>query len=1117
MVVSNMYINALNVELGVSSSSANTITARAPGIVTGTNKNDIIYGMAGSAMSGGLGDDKYYVYSSNFTINEAAGEGIDTLYSAISGTTILPANVENLFLTGTWSTRAIGNAQDNVIAAGTSWAYLDGGAGNDVLIGGSSADTFQIKAGNGSDTIEQFTHGKDIIRIDGYGIGSFASLIANASQVGNDVRIALPNGESLIIRNVGLDTLSAVDFRLADNGVRAQLSGTGDLALSGGTASYSNGLWTVKDNVWNGGTLLDGSDFTIGASVHSANPVAGTVFTWSFPTLPGQPGGGLPVLAYPEVALTSSKVFPIQIGALDGLKVNYDVTLGGDTSGYNASFDIWLKNGTGSGSAITNEVMIWTHQGNLGGAGEPVGTFLDGGFAATIYYNAATHYTSVIANSDTTVGQIDIAKVLMALKNLGIISDSEYLSEIDFGAEVVSGTGSLAINALSYEVTSHGADGTAQTRTVSGTDVITGAPGDTNALSAKSAVAGGSAQIGGTVADDKIIGTAADETLLGYAGNDRLDGGGGHDTLVGGAGNDTYIVHSASDIVVEQAGEGTDIVLSDVSYALTDNVENLTLAGAAALNGTGNALDNVITGNALDNVLDGGAGADTLIGGMGNDTYIVDNANDRVIEAVGGGNDTVITSVSYILRAGQEIETLRTADAAGTTAIHLTGNEFANTIIGNAGDNVIDGGAGADTMSGGAGNDRYYVDNAADKVIEAAGQGTDTVVASVSYALAAGQEIETLQTDNATGTSAINLTGNEFANYIAGNAGDNILDGGAGNDVLVGNGGTDTLIGGAGNDTLYVDSASDRVIEAVGGGTDTVIASVSYALTAGSEIETLRTINAADTAAINLTGNEFANTIIGNAGDNVLDGGAGDDYLEGGAGNDTLLGGAGNDILNGGTGADTMSGGAGNDKYYVDNAADRVIEAAGQGTDTVVASVSYALAAGSEIETLQTDNATGTGAINLTGNEFANYIAGNAGDNVLDGGAGDDILSGGAGNDILIGGAGKDILTGGAGNDTFRFAPGDFGQGSVWDSDRITDFSQGDLIDLKLLASQITGGGGFSFIGNGSFSHTAGEIEAFDNNGNTIIAGDLNGDGVVDFSIRLDGHHTLTKADFVFA
>ncbi|MER9131607.1 calcium-binding protein [Mesorhizobium sp. M0768] len=269
-----------------------------------------------------------------------------------------------------------------------------------------------------------------------------------------------------------------------------------------------------------------------------------------------------------------------------------------------------------------------------------------------------------------------------------------------------------------------------------------------------------------------------------------------------------------------------------------------------------------------------------MTGYGGNDTYYVDNAGDRVYEAVGGGNDKVLASVSHALLAGSQIELLATTNASGTTAINLTGNEFAQSIQGNAGANIINGGGGADTMTGYGGNDTYYVDNAGDRVYEAVGGGNDKVLASVSHALLAGSQIELLATSNPSGTTAINLTGNEFAQSIQGNAGANIINGG---------GGADTMTGYGGNDTYYVDNAGDRVYEAVGGGNDKVLASVSHALLAGSQIELLATTNASGTSAINLTGNAFAQTIQGNAGANVINGGGGADILTGNGGNDAFV------------------------------------------------------------------------------------------------------------------------------------------------------------------------------------------------------------------------------------
>ncbi len=201
--------------------------------------------------------------------------------------------------------------------------------------------------------------------------------------------------------------------------------------------------------------------------------------------------------------------------------------------------------------------------------------------------------------------------------------------------------------------------------------------------------------------NDILIGSSYNDYLIGYAGDDLLDGGLGADTMVGGFGNDTYVVDNVGDVVIEQLRGNTDLVNSSISYSLTANVENLTLTGSGAINGTGNDLANVITGNAGNNVLDGGLGADTLVGGLGNDTYVVDNVGDVVTELAAQGHDLVRTSVNYTLSANVDDITL-----TGNLAINATGNDLANIITGNDANNVLIGGAGDDLLIGLYGNDQ---------------------------------------------------------------------------------------------------------------------------------------------------------------------------------------------------------------------------------------------------------------------------------------------------------------------------------------------------------------------------------------------------------------------------
>lgn len=163
----------------------------------------------------------------------------------------------------------------------------------------------------------------------------------------------------------------------------------------------------------------------------------------------------------------------------------------------------------------------------------------------------------------------------------------------------------------------------------------------------------------------------------------------------------------------------------------------------------------------------------------------------------------------------------------------------------------------------------------------------------------------------------------------------------------------------------------------------------------------------------------------------------GNDVVRSLGGNDVVDGGAGNDSLNGGLGADTLRGGTGNDLFYVDNSGDKIIEAAGQGTDVAYTSVNYTLAAGQHVESLAASSPAGTASLALSGNSLAQRITGNNGGNTINGAGGNDILIGLGGNDVLVGGLGVDTLAGGAGNDSFLFnAPL-----STANRDIITDFA----------------------------------------------------------------------------
>lgn len=394
-------------------------------------------------------------------------------------------------------------------------------------------------------------------------------------------------------------------------------------------------------------------------------------------------------------------------------------------------------------------------------------------------------------------------------------------------------------------------------------------------------------------------GTSADELFVGSASDDVLNGAGGHDHLKGVGGDDMLTGSSGSDIL--DGGAGTDTVgFASSSAGVIVDLAAGTSSGKGLGNDTlidienviGSKGDDDISGDDGPNRIDGGPGADRMAGRDGDDVYVVDNLGDQVVELADQGTDSVETALAAFT-LGAFVENLT---HTGTGGFAGTGNAQDNVILGSAGDDILDGRAGADHMEGGDGSDRYFVDQAGDIIVDGGITGIDRVDSTVSFTM--GADIENLLLRgaghaNGTGNTLDNvMTGNGAANRLEGGDGSDRLSGLDGDDTLRGGDGADRLAGGAGADRMYgglgddiyiVDSASDTVSEAGGGGIDQVRASVGFTL--GSGVEDLILIT--DTAA-NGTGNSLANTITGGAGANILTGLGGDDMLRGGGGDDTF-------------------------------------------------------------------------------------------------------------------------------------------------------------------------------------------------------------------------------------
>ncbi len=512
-------------------------------------------------------------------------------------------------------------------------------------------------------------------------------------------------------------------------------------------------------------------------------------------------------------------------------------------------------------------------------------------------------------------------------------------------------------------------------------------------------------KLSGFGGDDSLSGDKGDDTLAGGDDADTLDGGAGIDMMTGGAGSDLYRIDLAGDIIGPGADDGIDTVESKIAFTLGAEQERLTLLGTAAINGTGNDGDNIITGNIAANILSGGSNGetDTLIGGGGNDTYLVDASNDKVTEADKGGTDLVKSLQTFTLSDDGFVENLTLLGAGN---IDGTGNGLANVITGNAGNNKLSGSDGNDTLTGGDGNDTlgggigndvmtggndddiYEVDGTADRVTESSAVGgRDKVESAIAYTL--GANVEDLKL---TSGAAVNGTGNALDNLLVGGDGANKLDGKVG---------ADTMRGEIGDDIYVIDNLKDVADETGGDGSDTIQIATALDLMTPTIaiIGAIENVTLTGTAAIGAAGDAGANHLTGNSGANALSGRGGADTLDG-------LG-----------GADIMNGGTGNDTYVIDNAKDVVQELAGDAADLIKASIAIDLAAYAEIEDV---TLIGAGALKATGDEQKNRLTGNVGANLLSGNDGADTLVGDAGNDTLDGGTGTDSLAGGLGNDTYK-------------------------------------------------------------------------------------------------
>ena len=952
--------------------------------------------------------------------------------------------IGNLTLTGQGAldetiTGATGN---DVLSGGDGTDVLNGLDGTDTLTGGAGNDT--LNGGNGADQATYAGNAADytvVYELDGDGnIIGFLAVTDNNAGDGDEGADTLTSVETLVFGAVVLNANQPVHLFTGATltGTFATIQAAIDAAVDGDTIRAAAGTYTENLNVNKDVTIIGANDGVAGDGTRGAETIIDgqVVIAADGVTIDGVSiiGDGAGVIGTTAVVvsggadnfslvnsiLDGTGDLAIFVGAVTGLDIGHNLLHG---------YAIGMHISTGNTAGSVHDNLF---QGDDAGFGVGMGNGI----------NSETSHVTIHDNifDGIYAGSLNLSPLGPDPVDIETYVYDNFFSDSGFERPI-----QLHPTALSTHII-----GTDEHEAFF--DVNQGLPGEL-AASLEFHGRGGDDHANGNSLADELYGDEGNDQLFGFGGDDLLTGGDGNDLIDGEGGIDTAEFADSAlayiDTVIGwlvNSSEGNDF-LQRTEIAVDGIGQRNLLVGGTAFGGIQAALDAAV---ADDNV--------RLAAGSYSGVFNYDVTGLEVLAQTGA-----LLNATF---APAGTEGIRVVAAGGADTVttgagddSLFGNGGVDHLNGGGGNDGLDGGTGNDVLDGGAGNDTFFVDAAADQVLEATGGGTDIVYASTTYQLAAGQEVEILSTISNGGLAALNLIGNELSQIIYGNAGANIIDGGGGADVLIGLGG---------NDVYYVD-ADDVVIEDAAGGTDVVYTAVSYTLTAGQEVEILSTTSNAGTGAIDLTGNELANTLYGNDGVNVLTGGGGTDVLVG-------LG--------------------GNDVYYVD-ADDYVGEGAGGGTDIVYTGVSYTLAAGQEVEILSTTSNAGTGAIDLTGNELANTLYGNDGANLLDGGAG------------------ADVLVGLGGNDTFAFTTA-LGGGNV---DVIGDFQTGDTIALD--DAVFAGIGGLGALGAGVFVTGTGAGDADDRiiynsaTGQLFYDADGNGAGAqVQFASVSPGL-TLAASDFV--
>ncbi|WP_395676476.1 hypothetical protein [Inquilinus sp.] len=962
----------------------------------------------------------------------------------------------------------------DVISAGGGNDVVAGGRGDDLALLGAGDDEFNWSPGDGSDVVEGQA-GTDTLDFAG----------ANISE---NIDISANGGRARFTRDVAnivmdLNDVERIEFHA--------LGGADRVTVNDMTGTDVTRVTVDLEGVLNGG-VGDGQADVVTLNGSAASETVVVVLSGTAVV-----AVGLAAQALVDHAETTDRLVINSLGGNDridarslaaaAIGLTFDGGTGNDTLLGGAGGDTLLGGdgndivvgGRGDDVALLgagDDSFIWSP-----GDGSDVVEGQDG-IDTLVFQGANVSETiDVSANGGRVRFTRDVAAVTMDLNDVERIQFAAFGGADRITVNDLSGTDVNRVT-IDLEAAQNSGTGDGQADAVgvlgtAGNDVIT-----VTASAAAVEVTGLAASVvieHAEAALDRL-------TVQGQAGDDVIDASGlaaGRIglTLLGGLGADVLIGSVGGDQVT--GGDGDDV----------------------ALMGAGDDVFNWSPGDDNDTI-EGQAGTDTL-------DFAGANISENIDISANGGRARFFRDVANVVMDLNDVERIEFHALGGTD--HITVNDMTGTDVTRVTvdlEGVRDGGVGdgqADTviLNGTAAADTVILTQSGTQVV-ATGLAAQLVVDHVDF-------IDQLTINGLGGNDRIDARAVNTSQLILrfdGGAGDDVLidgvvsdliQGGDGNDVVIGGGGSDVALLGAGNDTFawapgdgndivegqdgtddlsFVgDAANESIDISANGARATLVRDVAAVTLDLNGIERLqiKTLGGADTLHVHdLTGTDIIRVGVDLAGSNPA---AGDGQA------DTVA----------------VDGTAGADRVTV------VSSAASVGVAGLKAAV--AITHSEAGDRLVIDAGAGNDGINAAG-----VAAGQLG-LTLAGGAGDDGLTGGAGADILRGDAGRDLLVGGGGADRFVFATGDTGLGGS--GDRIGDFShaQGDRIDLSAIDANmaVVGDQAFTFIGAGAFTGVAGQLRAVSGGGLTALHGDVNGDGVADFTVGLTGTIVLVAADMV--